>query len=369
MASSIRRRRPVPVKGRRSFFSRRRAFHAEALESRTLLSACSLVDSLAAHPLVAPLALTNPSPTGFTPAQIRAAYGFNQITFNGGTIQGDGSGQTIAIVDAYNNPNIASDLHVFSQTFGLPDPPSFTILNQAGGANLPAANAAWAQEIALDVEWAHAIAPRASIVLVEASSSSIADLIGAVNTARNVAGVSVVSMSWGSSEFNGEAQYDRTFTTPAGHTGITFVASAGDNGASALWPAASPNVLVVGGTSLSASGGNYASESAWSGSGGGFSSYESKPSFQNNLQTSSQRSIPDVSYNANPNTGMAVYDTFGIGGRTGWFQIGGTSAGAPNGQRWSPLPTRAARSADKARSATSRSLTPSTRCRLATFTM
>jgi hypothetical protein len=305
----------------------------EPLEARALLSAGSLLDSIFAQPNVHAAAVTNPTPQGYTPAQVRAAYGVNQIAFSNG-VAGDGSGQTIAIVDAYDDPNIASDLHAFDQTFGIADPPSFTKLNQNGGASLPAANAGWSEEIALDVEWAHAIAPGARILLVEANTSSLSDLLAAVDVARQASGVSVVSMSWGSSEFFGETQYDSHFTTPAGHTPVTFFASAGDSGAGASWPAASPNVVAVGGTSLNVAGGNYASETAWSGSGGGYSQVESEPSSQRSVQTSGARAIPDVGYDANPNTGVAVFDTMAINGRTGWFQIGGTSAGAP---QWAAL--------------------------------
>lgn len=304
----------------------------EPLEARALLSASSVLDGIFAEAALHAAAVTNPTPRGYTPAQIRAAYGVDQIAFGG--ITGNGSGQTIAIVDAYDDPNIASDLHTFDQTFGIADPPSFTKLNQNGGTSLPAANAGWSEEIALDVEWAHALAPGANILLVEANSSSLTDLLAAVDVARRASGVSVVSMSWGSSEFIGEAQYDSHFTTPAGHTPVTFFASAGDSGAGASWPAASPNVVSVGGTSLSVAGGNYASESAWSGSGGGYSQVEAEPSVQNGVQSSRARSIPDVAFVANPNTGVAVYDTVATGGATGWFQIGGTSAGAP---QWAAL--------------------------------
>jgi hypothetical protein len=319
------RRRPTPRKKPRGG---RRLRQLEPLESRALLSAISVVDSILAQPAIDPLAVTNPTPRGYTPAQVKQLYSFSGVTFNG-SIQGDGTGQTIAIVDAYNDPNIASDLHVFDTTFGLPDP-KLTVINQTGGTRLPATDAGWSQEIALDVEWAHAMAPGANIVLVEANSSSIADLMAAVNTARNYPGVSVVSMSWGSGEFSSERQYDQYFTTPAGHTPVTFIASAGDSGAQATWPAVSPNVMAVGGTTLSSSG----SETAWSGSGGGYSRFETEPTFQRTVQTTGVRTSPDVSYNANPNTGFAVYDTVSVGGRSGWFEIGGTSAGAP---QWAAL--------------------------------
>ena len=316
---------------RRPATSRRRQWLVEPLENRALLSAISVLDTQVAEPAFTALAaVTNTTPRGYTPAQIRAAYSFAGMTFNGGSIQADGTGQTIAIVDAYNDPNIVNDLHVFDTMFGIADPPSFKVLNQTGGTALPATDAGWSEEIALDVEWAHAMAPGASIVLVEANSSSLTDLLTAVNAARNLSSVSVVSMSWGSGEFSSERQYDQYFTTPSGHSGVTFVASAGDSGAQATWPAISPNVLSVGGTTLSSA----TSETAWSGSGGGYSRYETEPTFQRSAQTSGMRTSPDVSFNANPNTGFAVYDSVATGGRSGWFEIGGTSAGAP---QWAAL--------------------------------
>ena len=267
-------------------------------------------------------------PSVYTPSQIRHAYGFDQITFANGAIVGDGSGQTIAIVDAYDDPFIFSDLHHFDQTFGLPDPPSFVKAMQVGTR----ANAGWAGEIALDVEWAHAIAPGANLLLVEARSSSLSDLLSAVDYAASQPGVSVVSMSWGAGEFSSEHALDSHFVTPAGHRGVTFVASAGDDGSPPIWPAVSPNVLSVGGTSLHlTSSGNYLSETGWSGSGGGVSRFESKPGYQTFVATgNTSRTNPDVAYNADPNTGVYVYDSF----NGGWFAVGGTSAGAP---QWAAL--------------------------------
>ncbi len=315
--------------------SRAMMLSVEPLESRTLLSASSILDGLFASPLAYdPQRITNTIPTGYTPSQIRSAYGFDKISFSNGAVQGDGSGQTIAIVDAYNDPNIASDLQVFDQKFGIPDPPSFTKVNQSGGTAMPQTSSGWSEEIALDVEWAHAIAPKAKILLVEASSNSISNLLQAVDTARSWSGVSVVSMSWGGGEFSGETSSDQHFTTPSGHGGVTFLAAAGDNGAQALWPAISPNVVAVGGTTLNLSGGNYGGESAWSGSGGGSSSFESEPTYQTAVQSTGRRTGPDVAYDANPNTGFAVYDSVATGGQSGWFEIGGTSAGAP---QWAAL--------------------------------
>ena len=270
-------------------------------------------------------------PAGFSPAMISQAYGFNQITFNNGTVKGDGSGQTIAIIDAYDQPNIASDLATFDRTYGLPAPPSFTKVDQNGGTNYPPADQGWGLEISLDVEWAHAMAPGASILLVEAT-----DLLAGVNYARNLPGVSVVSMSWGGSEWSSESAYDSDFTTPAGHSGITFVASTGDSGSSGApeYPSASPNVLAVGGTQLSTDSlGDYLSETGWTGSGGGISAYESQPAYQQGVvtQSSSMRTVPDAAYNASSSSPYAVYDS---SSEPGWIEVYGTSAGAP---QWAAL--------------------------------
>lgn len=257
----------------------------------------------------------------YSPAQIRHAYGFDQVGWNG-------AGQTIAIVDAYDAPTVAADLHTFDVKFGLTDP-KLTVAKMTSGGRSPAYNAGWSTEIALDVEWAHAVAPGANILLVEAVSSSLSDLLTAVNYARSQPGVSVISMSWGAGEFSGEGSYDSYFTTPAGHTGVTFVASSGDNGAPASWPSISTNVLSVGGTSLTlGSGGTYVSEKGWSGSGGGYSPYVSEPSYQRGVQSTGHRSNPDVSYDADPYSGFYVCQ------KGSWYAVGGTSAGAP---QWAGL--------------------------------
>jgi subtilase family serine protease len=296
------------------------------LETRALLSAAGWVAAPNLH--VQPLA--GPGYSVYTPQQIRHAYGFDAISFNG--VTGDGTGQTIAIVDAYDAPYIASDLATFDATFGLPNP---TLIKATPGGQ-PAADAGWAGEITLDVEWAHAVAPKATILLVEAASNSDVDLLAAIDYARNYAGVSVVSMSWGGSEFYNEASLDSYFTTPTGHQGVTFVASSGDSGAwyGPEWPAVSPNVLAVGGTSLTLRSGAYSSESAWSGSGGGYSSYETEPAYQKSVQSSGVRTNPDVSYNANPYTGVYVYFTSPDTGSASWYSFGGTSAGSP---QWAGL--------------------------------
>lgn len=266
-------------------------------------------------------------PVGMTPDMVRTAYGFDNVSFNG--IVGDGTGQTIAIVTAYHNPNIVSDLATFDQTFGLPAPPGFQIVNQYGGTKLPKKNKNWGSETALDVEWAHAIAPGANILLVEAKNASNFGV--AIDYARHVPGVSVISVSAAGDEYKNETFADELFTTPPAHTGETFVFAAGDDGTGALYPSASPNVLSVGGTTLYTYGnGQWYGETVWSGGGGGMSKYEGVPSYQNGLGLAS-RGTPDVAYNGDPETGFAVYDSSGF---SGWVQFGGTSAGTP---QWAGL--------------------------------
>ncbi|MEY4722650.1 MAG: hypothetical protein RLZZ324_163 [Candidatus Parcubacteria bacterium] len=259
------------------------------------------------------------SPTGLSPTKVRVAYG----------LPATGGSGTIAIVDAYDNPNAEADLRVFSTQFGLPQ---CTTANgcfkkvMVGGK--VRGDSGWGLEIALDVQWAHAIAPNAKILLVEAKSASGTDLLNAVNYARNQPDVVAVSMSWGGGEFSGEASYDQYFTSVYG---ATFFASSGDNGTGASWPASSPNIVAVGGTRLAFNAdGTLASETAWSGSGGGVSAYQPMPAFQTALGlTGGKRLIPDVSFDADPASGVSVYDSYSYNGQRGWFAVGGTSAGAP----------------------------------------
>jgi hypothetical protein len=315
---------------------RRRLWTLESLEGRALLTAISL-DSLVAQPVVAaaPFASTG-VPAGMSPSQVRAAYGFDKITFDGNVV-GDGSGQTIAIVDAYYSPTVLADLQTFNAAYGIADPPSLT---QYVAEGTPMADASWSIETALDVQWAHAIAPGANILLVSAKSNSMADLFSAVDYARQQTGVVAVSMSWGSTEFYGQTAYDSLFTTPAGHVGgdglaggVTFVAASGDGGAwdGAIYPSSSPNVLAVGGTTLTTSAtGTYVSETGWSGSGGGVSFFEKAATYQRSVQRGATQTTPDVSINANPSTGYSVYSS----SAGGWITVGGTSAGAP---QWAAL--------------------------------
>jgi hypothetical protein len=314
---------------------RRLTLHCESLELRQLLSvgqvgsANPASSQVVAQPAL-PVAVfaQGGNPTGLSPSQIQSAYGVNQINF--GSVSGTGAGQTIAIIDSYYDPNISSDLAKFDSQFGLTAPPSFTQYVESG---LFFDNSGWALETALDVEWAHAIAPAANIVLVEAQPD-LTDLFSAVSFASQLSGVSVVSMSWGAGEFSGEAGYDNVFTTPAGHNGVTFVASSGDSGTTE-YPSTSPNVLSVGGTTLNIAKNGSISETGWSGSGTGYSPYESEPSWQtsaisNNGLKSGARTTPDVAWDANPSTGVSVYDSVPYGRQSGWFTVGGTSVGAPS---------------------------------------
>ncbi len=276
------------------------------------------------------------SPLWYTPAQIRSAYGFNSLPSSI-----NGAGQTIAIVDAFGdryttttvtgqghktttttttNDATVADWTTFCNQFGLPTT-GLTVVYPQGQGGVEVTN--WALETALDIEWSHAIAPGANILLVVAHDNSFVSMLAAVDYAVN-AGATVVSMSWGGLEFAAELSDDPHFT----HSGVTFVASSGDAGEAGLqWPAASPYVLGVGGTTLSDNNGAW-SETAWSGSGGGISLYETMPAFQNGWQqfpTGNMRSVPDVAYVGGPDPGVAVYVTpYG-----GWISVYGTSVGAP----------------------------------------
>jgi subtilase family serine protease len=301
----------------------------EELEPRALPSAAGWV--AAPHWNAVPLG--SGGVVTYTPATIRSLYGFDQTWATG-------YGQSLAVVVANDAPTVFNDLIAFDRAFGLPGQGGdigyyLTKLNQYGQwYNYPAPDAGWAGEADLDVQWAHAIAPYAHIYLVEANSSGLGDLLTAVNTARNLPGVGVVSMSWGGGEFGGEAYYDGYFTTPYGHTGVSFVAAAGDGGAyaGADWPAISSNVLAVGGTSLY----GYTNETAWAGGGGGVSQFEAEPGWQYSLQGAGRRTNPDVSYDANPATGVYVFNSYTAA--PGWYSYGGTSVGAP---QWAALLTLA----------------------------
>lgn len=383
----------TPKTGRiRRYYYRFRLCRFELLEVRQVFSVTTPA-GLVAYPNYITLGSSVPNAgqgvAGLSPAQVQKAYGFDQLSFIKTNLDRTttvfsaannnlGQGQTVAIIDFASNPTIFDDANVFSTQFGLPQfvskapaanqpyQPTLKIVNQTGTKNLPSPDPGWAGEITLDVEWVHAIAPAANILLVECN-----DLLAGVDYARHQPGVVAVSCSFGmglggignflgipsEAEFIGETLQDSIFTTPAGHTGITFSVSAGDTGGPAAWPSISPNVLSVGGTSLTLNkNGTYSSETTWNnqtGAGGGgqsgifgfqahgyFSQFyvhptdpitlERVPSYQAGLGLTS-RGSPDVSYNADPLTGVAVYSTYAFGG---WDVIGGTSAGAP---QWAAL--------------------------------
>jgi subtilase family serine protease len=265
-------------------------------------------------------------PQGLSTATVKAVYGFP----TGSTA---GAGQTIAIVDAYDDPNAEADLSVFSAQYGLPACTTangcFTKVDQNGGTGYPRADSGWALEISLDVQWAHAIAPGAHILLVEAASNSFTNLLAAEDYAGRHAGY--VSNSWGASEFNGESAYDGHFR----QQGVSYFASSGDAGLPAEWPSSSPTVVSVGGTTLNFSNGAFISETGWSGSGGGCSLYETATSSQAAFGTYPQvncagrRGTPDVSLVADPASGVSVYDSVRSKGQRGWYVVGGTSASSP----------------------------------------
>jgi subtilase family serine protease len=276
-----------------------------------------------------PRPFAGPSPYGLSPDQIKMAYGFS----------GDptaGTGQTIAIVDAYHSATAASDLAQFSSYYGLPQCPAgscFTQVDQTGGTSYPAVDGGWGLEIALDVQWAHAIAPAANILLVEATTNSFANLMAAEDYARSRA--QYVTNSWGGNEFLGESLYDSHFTTPSGASKVSFFVSAGDAGLPAEYPSSSPNVISVGGTTLSNITPTTVKETAWSDGGGGCSKYETATSAQSSFAEYGQagcggrRATPDVSLDADPASGVSVYDTTPYSGSTGWWAVGGTSASSP----------------------------------------
>jgi hypothetical protein len=271
----------------------------------------------------APLATTSYQ-FGYTPQNLASAY--NWADPSGSTWTWNG--QTVAIVDAYDNPNVASDLSVYRSQFGLPPCTTanscFRKVNQRGGLAAPAGNVGWGQEIALDVEMVSAVCPGCKILLVESDSNSFLDLGAAVNEAYSL-GANAISNSYGGNEFFGETSYAGSYN----HPGVAITASSGDAGYGVEVPAAYGTVVAVGGTNLTTAANTRGwTEAAWSGAGSGCSSQISKPTWQKDAGCS-HRTVADVSAVADPNTGVAVYDSYGSTGGANWYVFGGTSVASP----------------------------------------
>ena len=256
-------------------------------------------------------------------------------------IPATGGSNAMPIVDAYHYPTALPDFNAFAANFALPRETSavpttttnkvFQVVYAAGTKPLSGGSyiASWNMEEALDIEWAHAMAPQAKIYLVEAASDSTADLMAAVRIASSLPGVKEVSMSWGGTEFSYEASYDSVFTTP----GVVYFASGGDSGAVMEYPAASPNVVSCGGTTVNRDArGNLLSETGWTQTGCGASAYEPRPIFQNGVASvvGNHRGVSDISFDADPNTGVYVYDSTPMWGESGWWILGGTSVSSPS---------------------------------------
>lgn len=314
---------------------------------------------------IAPSAVTMAA-TVYTPAQIRAAYGLPALPSaavkpTATQAAALGSGQTIYIIAAKHAPNAFDDLSRFNTKFGLPACTSlaisstaklplaaatvgsgctFSVVYASSAAKLnstpPTYDAGWASEMSLDVQWSHATAPMARIILIEATDASVGALLGAIGVA-NAMGPGVVSMSFGGGEGSWVRSLDATFAVK----GMSYVAATGDSGAQVNWPAVSPNVLAVGGTTLAYSGTAGRSETMWSGTGGGVSIFEPVPSYQAvttipgepAAAAAKMRGLADVAFNADPASGQFVVIT-APGGASLWYSFGGTSLSTP---QWAGL--------------------------------
>ncbi len=275
---------------------------------------------------------------GYHPADLQSAYDLPSSTAGGG--------QTVAIVDAYNDPDAASDLATYRSEFGLPavstctisggkvkasSPPCFVKVSQTGSTtSLPSNNASWSEEISLDIDMVSAICPKCNIVLVEAKSSSLTALGTAVNEAASL-GATEISNSYGGSESSSDTSYDTSYYK---HPGIAVTASSGDGGYGVEYPAASQYVTAVGGTTLNtASNARGWTETAWDDAGSGCSAFDPQPSWQTSNATiptvCGKRAVADVSADADPNTGVSVYDSYAYEGYKGWLVFGGTSVASP----------------------------------------
>lgn len=258
--------------------------------------------------------------SGLLPGQLNQIYNLAPMD----TVTG--KGHTVAAVVAFDDPAAEADLAVYRSTFGLPPCTTangcFKKIDEHGSSNYPAADTGWSLEAITDIETISAVCPACNITLVEASTSNIPDLATAVDTAA-AAGASVISNSYGVPEASDNTQYESHYN----HPGVAIVASAGDNGYGALFPASSPNVIAVGGTSLySAPAG--ISEAVWPHTGSGCSAFFAKPKWQDDTGCT-KRTLNDVAVVADPSTGMAIYDSILDGTKGGWTVVGGTSIGSP----------------------------------------
>jgi len=277
-----------------------------------------------AHVIVDPngAPVVNTTPRGLFPADLQSAYATPSAS--------GGSGQLVAIVDAYDNPKAENDLNVYRQQFGLPPCTTangcFLKVNQDGVAgSYPRGDVGWGQEIDLDIEMVSALCPNCRILLVEADSATLANLGAAVNTAAAL-GATVISNSYGGGESSGELSAEQSFFN---HPGIAITVSSGDSGFGVEFPAASQFVTAVGGTHLErAANARGWTETAWSGAGSGCSAFVPKPAWQTDSECA-RRTVADVSAVADPNTGVAVFDSYGRRNSVGWLQFGGTSVAAP----------------------------------------
>jgi subtilase family serine protease len=290
------------------------------------------VNAISGHPLIAANA------NGLGPSDLHSAYRLPGLPARGQPFVWNG--QTVAIVDAYNNPNAAGDLLAYRKYFHLPLCSSgksvptvkdltgclFAQVNQQGQASpLPRGDTGWGQEIDLDIQMAAAVCPMCKILLVEANSSSMNNLALSVDTAARL-GATAISNSYGGPEFSTET----TVQSHYNHPGIAITVSSGDSGYGAEFPASSQFVTAVGGTSLQRTSSTTRGwvETAWNGAGSGCSHYITRPLWQAAIGGCSHRTVADVAAVADPNTGLAVYDSYGSPGQA-WFVVGGTSAASP----------------------------------------
>jgi subtilase family serine protease len=272
------------------------------------------------------------NPGGETPASLGCVYDVVSTPISGcpiatATQVPTGGSGVIVIVDAYDYPSAAADLATFSSEFGLASP-NFSVQYATGTKPANACSSGWEGEESLDIEWAHAMAPNAQIVLMEAASASNSALYTAVTAANSYiaahGGKGEVSMSWGGSETSSETGSDHYFT----QSNVVYFASAGDS-PGVIYPSSSVNVVSAGGTQVNRSGGNYTNQTAWSDGGGGTSRYESRPSFQNGVSgvVGSHRGTPDLSFDSSGGSPVAVYNSSCYGG---WLQVYGTSVASPS---------------------------------------